>query len=640
VNLSIMGRTVVRLAVAAFLFTPVLCMAQVKVSPGTIATIAGDQSLGNPAGIGQYTGDTGPATSAQLYLPFQAVFNGGNLYIADQADEAIRYVTGSTGIITTIAGDGSQGFTQDGIKATTSSLSSPCSVWVDSSGNVYIADTGNNVIRMVNTKGIISTVAGVESSAGYQGDGFGAASAELNKPSSILFDSAGNMYFADSGNNVIRKVSPSTAADPDVISTYAGLYNGGTAGYTGDNGLATKALLSDPVAIAMDSAGNLYIADCNNHVVRKVTASTGVITTIAGNGTYGFSGDGGPAVFAQLFEPKGVAVDAAGNVYISDTLNNRVRMVAASTGIINTVVGTGHSGYSGDGGLATAAQLSFPAGLSIDSSGNVYIADNGNNVIRQYAPPAAVTGASPVISSGGVIGASSFGALSAIAPGSWIEIYGSNLASSAGGWSGSSFTGVNAPTALNGTTVNIAGLSAFIDYVSPGQVNAQVPSGVGSGPQNLVVATTAGKSAAYTVTVNATEAGLFAPSAFLLSGKQYVGAQLSDGSWALPSPVPGYTTRLANVGESMTLYGVGFGPVTPSIPAGQIVQAQNALVNPLLVFFGQTQAQVTYDGLAPGLVGVYQINVVVPNIAPNIVVPITFTLGGTPGAQTLYTAVQ
>jgi uncharacterized protein (TIGR03437 family) len=636
VNLSLMGRIVVRLAAMALLFTPVLSMAQVKVPAGTITTIAGDQSLGNDG----YTGDGGPALSAQLNLPVQAVFVGGNLYIADQFNEAVRYVTGATGIITTIAGDGTAGYTKDGVAANTSELSSPCGVWVDGSGNLYIADTTNNLIRMVTAaKGIISTVAGTPGATGYLGDGLGALSAELSKPSSVVFDSSGNMYIADSGNNVIRKVTASTAANPNVISTYAGVYNSGMGGYTGDNGQAGRAELSDPVALALDAAGNLYIADSNNDVIRKVTATSGIITTIAGNGTQGFSGDGGRAVLAQLSHPKGVAVDSAGNVYISDTFNSRIRVVAPN-GTISTVVGTGVPGYSGDGGPATAAQLDFPANLSFDTAGNLYIADNNNNVIRQYAPPSAASGSLPVINSGGVISASSFGALSAIAPGSWIEIYGSNLANTTANWN-NSFTGVNAPTALGNTTVTIGGLSAFIDYVSSGQVNAQVPSGVGSGPQQLVVATAVGQSAAYTVTVNGTEPGLWAPAMFQVGGKQYVGGQLSDGSWALPTgAVAGYTSRPANPGETITMYGVGFGPVNTAVPAGQIVSGLNSLTTPLTMDFGSAQVTLSYYGLAPELVGVYQFNAVVPSIAASNAVPVTFVLGSSNNAQTLYTAVQ
>lgn len=628
-NLSIRGRTVVCLAATVFLFTPVLSLAQVKVAPGTITTIAGDNVQG-------YLGDGGPATSAGLNLPYHAVFAGGNLYIADQVNNAVRMVANGNGNITTFAGeDGVAGFTGDNVKAIDSELASPCGVAVDSAGNVYIADTLNNAVRKVATgTGIITTVAGIEQ-AGYQGDGSGALSAELMKPSSVVFDSAGNMYIADSGNNVIRKVTASTGN----ISTYAGDFN--TPGYTGDGGPATKVGvgLNDPVAIALDAAGNLYIADSNNSVIRKVTATSGIITTLAGNGTAGFSGDGGRAVFAQLSHPKGVAVDSAGNVYISDTFNNRIRVVAPN-GTISTVAGTGALGYSGDGGLATAAQLNFPEGLSFDTAGNLYIADNNNNVIREYAPPSASGGSLPVINSGGVISASSFGALTAIAPGSWIEIYGTNLAGTTANWN-NSFTGVNAPTALANTTVTIGGLSAFIDYVSPGQVNAQVPSGVSSGAQQIVVATAAGQSAAYPITINGTEAGLWAPAMFQLAGKQYVGAQLPDGTWVLPTgAVSGYTSRPANPGETITMYGVGFGPVNTAVPAGQIVSGLNSLTTPFAMYFGAAQVSLSYSGLAPGLIGVYQFNAVVPSIAASNAVPLTFVLGSSNNAQTIYTAVQ
>jgi len=602
------------------------------VAPGTITTIAGNNVDG-------YMGDGGPATSAELGLPFHAVFVGGNLYIADQFNNAVRMVTGANGNISTIAGvDGIPGFTDDNMKAITAELASPTGVAVDSSGNVYIADTLNNAIRKVTAStGIISTVAGDEQ-AGYGGDGSGALSAALFKPSSVVFDSAGNMYIADSGNNIIRKVTASTGN----ISTYAGDFN--TPGYRGDGGSATKVGvgLNDPVAVAMDAAGNLYIADTNNHAIRKVTASSGIITTLAGNGTSGFSGDGRSALLAQLFAPKGVAVDAAGNVYISDTLNNRIRVVAPN-GIINTVVGTGAAAYTGDGGLAAAATLNHPAGLSLDSAGNLYIADNGNNVIRQYAPPSAAGGSLPAIGSGGVISAGQFGAFSAIAPGSWIEIYGTNLANTTANWN-NSFTGVNAPTALGNTTVTIGGLSAFIDYVSPGQVNAQVPSGVGSGSQQIVVATTAGQSAAYPITVNGTEPGLLAPASFKVGGTQYVTALFSDGvTYVLPTgAISGLTSRPAHVGDTIVMYGVGFGSVNPSTPAGQIVPQTpgNSLTTPLAVFFGPAQATLSYFGLAPGYVGLYQFNVVVPNVAASNAVPLTFVLGSSNNLQTLYTAVQ
>ena len=215
---------------------------------------------------------------------------------------------------------------------------------VDASGNLYIADTGNNRIRKVSATGIITTVAG-NGSAGYSGDGGPATSAQLDGPEGVAVDGSGNLYIADTCNNRIRKVSAT-----GIITTVAG---NGSAGYSGDGGPATSAQLSLPAGVAVDGSGNLYIADSGNNRIRKVSA-TGIITTVAGNGSPGYSGDGGPATSAQLNQPAGVAVDASGNLYIADSSNNRIRKVSA-TGIITTVAGNGFDGYSGDGGPATSA---------------------------------------------------------------------------------------------------------------------------------------------------------------------------------------------------------------------------------------------------------------------------------------------
>jgi uncharacterized protein (TIGR03437 family) len=241
-----------------------------------------------------------------------------------------------------------------------------------------------------------------------------------------------------------------------------------------------------------------------------------------------------------------------------------------------------------------------------------------------------------------VVSASAFGQFTSIAPGSWIEIYGSNLAADSRSWATTDFSGVNAPTSLDGTKVTVGGQAAFIDYISPGQVNAQVPSSVGTGPQSIVVTTASGSSAPYTITVNLVEPGLLAPSSFNIAGKQNVAALFSDGvTYVLPpGSISGITSRRAQPGDAITLYGVGFGPVTPSIPAGQIVQASNSLALPLQLMFGSTPATFTFGGLAPNAVGLYQFNVTVPNVASSDAVPLTSTVGGFTGAQTLYIAVQ
>jgi sugar lactone lactonase YvrE len=221
--------------------------------------------------------------------------------------------------------------------------------------------------------GIITTVAG-NGIPGYSGDGGPATSASLSGPSGVVVDATGNLLIADSSNYRIRRVDASTG----IITTVAG---NGIRGFSGDGGPATSASLS-PIGVAVDATGNLFIADTGNHRIRRVDESTGIITTVAGNGIRGFSGDGGPATSASLNYPTGVAVDGSGNLFIADAANNRIRWVDASTGIITTVAGNGMPDYSGDGGPATSASLNGPSGVVVDAAGNLFIADNDNKRIR------------------------------------------------------------------------------------------------------------------------------------------------------------------------------------------------------------------------------------------------------------------
>lgn len=240
-----------------------------------------------------------------------------------------------------------------------------------------------------------------------------------------------------------------------------------------------------------------------------------------------------------------------------------------------------------------------------------------------------------------IVSASAFGAFAAAAPGSWVEIYGSNLAPDSRPWAASDFTGTTAPTSLDGVSVTIAGQKASVAYISSGQVNAQLPSGIAAGTQQITVTNGSTSSPAVNFTVNATEPGLLAPTSFQVGGNQYAVALLTDGiTYVLPvGAIAGLNSRPAHPGETIVLYGVGFGPVTPAVAAGQITPGTNQLTSNLQVLFSGVPAQVTYDGLAPGIVGLYQINVTVPQMANSNLVQLTFTLGGVPGTQTLYTAV-
>jgi uncharacterized protein (TIGR03437 family) len=250
----------------------------------------------------------------------------------------------------------------------------------------------------------------------------------------------------------------------------------------------------------------------------------------------------------------------------------------------------------------------------------------------------------PVIEPGGVVTATAYGAYTAAAPATWIEIYGLNLCTNTTyrAWAASDFNGIQAPTSLGGTTVTIAGLNAYVYFISPGQVDVQVPSGIAAGTQPLVLTTAGGSSIIYNVTINALEGGLLSPASFNLKNGQNIAAQFSGTStYVLPVAVTGITTQRCKPGDYLTLYGVGFGTVSPSNPAGQIVQQQNSLQSSLQISFGGVPATILYDGLAPGYVGLYQINVQVPNVAASDSVPVTYSLGGSPGLQTnLVIAVQ
>lgn len=341
--------------------------------PFIITPFAGNGTRG-------WSGDFGPAVNARLKKPRDVARGpGGNIYIADTDNHVIRYVDTATGIIYPFAGIGGQnGYNCDDCPPLSAKLNKPSGVFVDSSGNVYIADTDNHIVRKVIPGGNIIVVAGKPKKKGFSGDGGPATRAKLKKPEDVVVDSNNNIYIADKDNCRIRKVDGSTG----IITTYAGT---GICSYGGDGGLATNASFNKPRGLAIDASGNLYVADTDNHVIRKIDAATLIVTTVAGTNNRGYSGDGGPATAADLNKPEGVDINQFGAIYIADSGNHRIRKIDSTTGIITTYAGNGTRGDSGDGGPPANAQLNKPVGVLAydDVDGHILIADKDNHRIRE-----------------------------------------------------------------------------------------------------------------------------------------------------------------------------------------------------------------------------------------------------------------
>ena len=347
-----------------------------------------------------------PATTIPLLHPAAIVYDPlGNLYLAESGNHRIRQVD-TTGHITTLAGTATQGFSGDHGPATAAQLDSPQGLALNPiTHTLYLADTHNQRIRAINLlTGIIVTVAGT-GTPGFSGDSAPAIAATLNFPTAIALDSHGNLYLADSANHRIRRIDTATG----IITTIAG---NGTQGFSGDQGPATAAALDSPSSLAFDPSGNLYLADTHNHRIRRIDATTGRIATVAGNGTPGFSGDQSLATQSTLALPTGLATDSSGNLYLADSANQRIRRIDTASGLITTVAGQGTQTFRGASASATIASLDTPRATSLSPSGLLTLSDTGNQRIRQIAPdhtlatiaglgltiPGALTLAAPAVS--------------------------------------------------------------------------------------------------------------------------------------------------------------------------------------------------------------------------------------------------
>jgi uncharacterized protein (TIGR03437 family) len=498
---------------------------------------------------------------------------------------------------------------------------------VDQSGNIYVADSGNNRVRKIAASGAISTYAGT-GAPGFGGDGGASTSAQLYDPIGVALDASGNLYIADLGNNRVRKVSTG-----GTITTLAG---NGTSAFSGDGGQAVNAELSYPQGVAADAAGNIYIADTLNFRVRMVTTG-GVIATVAGNGTAGYSGDLGQATAAQIASAAGVAVDSAGSLYISDGATH-IRKVT-SNGIIQTIAGNGASGYAGDGGSAVTAEINAPGGLAVDASGNVYFADAGNSAVRMLQPSASGASLAAVVSSASDL-------VGALAPGEVVVLYGSGLGPAALAQFQLNANGM-IPTSLAGTTVFFNGAAGPVLYTSANQAAAVVPFGV-SGPNVQVVVLYQGQLSAPVTTRNTLEKSAtpvlyqgqlsapvtlpFAaasPALFTLdqSGMGQAAAVNQDGTNAING-----AAHPIKIGSYIALYITGVGQTNPpgvdglvgAVPYPQPLQNVNVTAN-----IGGQPATVLYAGGAMGLLaGVMQVNLLIPaEITPGNFVPVTVQVG-------------
>ncbi len=549
-------------------------------APRVVVTIAGTGAATNSA-------DDGPAAAAAVWQPRGLAIDAmGNVIFADNINRRVRKIS-PMGVITAFAGTGEVGSSGDGGQAKNATFNSPTDVAIDAAGNVFISDQGTHRVRKVAPDGVISTVAGTGVGfGGYNSDGILAKNAELAGPQGLAVDKDGNILIADRNNNRIRKV---TVADGK-ISTVAGT---GLFGFSGDGGLATQADLATPTDVAVDSAGNIYIADQGNNRIRKVSIADGKISTIAGTGTAGFSGDGGQSTSAQinLSFPSFLAIDAAGDLFFSDRSNHRIRKITINTGVISTVAGTGSSGFNGDGTLPLGTNLSFPTGLAVDGAGNLFISDTSVNRVRRTRPAEGLRTIATV-------SAASFSQTAGVAPEEIVAGFGPGLASAV-----VVANSLPLPTSLGGTTVkvrdnlNVERLAPLF-FVSPDQVNYQIPSGTAAGLATVTVTNPNGE-----VVIGSVMVSNVAPSLFS-----------ANSSGTGPAAAVVFRRTAAGVDSYESAAGpIDLGPAGDTvllIPFGTGLRGLTDISNARATI-GGVNAPIFFIGATPGQIGLDQANILI-----------------------------
>ncbi len=585
---------------------------------GVITTVAGIGERG-------FSGDGGPATSAAIGLAFLVnecdparfeeqshltVDAAGNIYIADSANNRVRRIAPDS-VITTVAGTGERPAVDarcspqggaaaagDNGPAATARLYGPAQAIPGPGGVFFIVDQKNNRIRQITADGRITTIIGSNLHA-FFAPNIPATSSPLDWPSAAAYAPDGSLYFAELHSHRIARLAPTGR-----LQLIAGT---GFAGDAPENATATTSRLNAPTHLVFDPAGNLLVADQGNHKIRRITPA-GIITTIAGTGAAGYSGDDGPASAARLNQPNAIALDPAGNLYIADMGNHRIRRVALD-GTITTVAGTGQPGRGPDDVPATESALRFPNSIAIHSSGDLLIADWQNFRIRRVA-----FSPRPAIAAGGIVNGASFAA-GPVAPGSLISLFGANFAPDL-----QQAASLPLPRELGGVRVSSAGRSWPLVFVSPSQINAQVPYDAPAGPLAVTVTTTAGDSTAETITIAPA-----APGIFLRDSRRAI-AQNQD--FRLNDPA----TPEAR-GRVLTVYLTGHGALDGAMEAGEPAPTTSllrALATPLATVGGRP-ARVLFLGLSPGFVGLAQANIEIPADAPTgPAIELTLSLDGQP----------
>ena len=606
------------------------------------------------------------AVTATIGSPVAVITDAnGNLYFSTDGDlsgfdDSRVFKVDRSGVLTVVAGNSVDGYSGDGGPAVNAQLNHPGGLAFDKAGNLYIADSWNYCVRKVTPAGVITTAAGI-GTGGYSGDGGPATNAQFYAPQDVAFDGAGNLYVADVffsqgvspssamyADGWVRKVSPN-----GIISTVAGSGCPPCTGSMPAIGTSAKAIpLSWVRGVAVDSAANLYIS--NYQYGRLPPAGNDYVFEVSPSGLFVADFRGGFTV------PTGIAFDGAGSLYVADTGNNRVRKVTAA-GIVTTVAGSGAQGYSGDGGLAVQADLNQPTGIAFDSGGNLYIADWGNQRIRKVSSgggnisTAAGGGSVSVPSTGppaisNVVNGASF--QQGVVSNSWITIQGTNLSPTTDTWANAILNG-KLPTSLGAVSVNVSGLPAYIYYVSPNQINAIAPNIDTSGfpvgvnvTLSVTVSTPKGTStvfSAFPARVTLQSMTFWVQPAFFLWPGGYAVATKQDYSWAVKNGTfPGTATVAAKPGDVVTLWGTGFGPTSPTAPVG--VQIPTGTIynttNPVTATVGGRTAVVYGAALAPGYAGLYQVAIQVPPSLTDGDYPVIAIIDGAASPSTTLITVQ